>query len=132
MLVVAVARLRVPDLHDDGPPRLRDRRQQGGSRAAGIRIRRIVIGAFIVNGLLVGLAGVLEASLYGSPDATFGIGFELQVITAVIVGGVSFAGGEGGVVRAMLGALLLEAVSGVGRVRSASTRTGPTSSRARS
>ena len=82
------------------------------SRAAGIRIRRIVIGAFLVNGLLVGLTGVLEASFYGSPDSTFGNGFELQVITGVIVGGVSFAGGEGGVVRALFGVLLLEVVSG--------------------
>jgi ribose/xylose/arabinose/galactoside ABC-type transport system permease subunit len=82
------------------------------SRAAGVKIRRIVIGAFIANGLIVGLAGVLQASFYGSPDPTFGNGFELQVITAVIVGGVSFSGGEGGVLRAVLGALLIETVSG--------------------
>jgi ribose/xylose/arabinose/galactoside ABC-type transport system permease subunit len=82
------------------------------ARAAGIRVRRIVIGAFIVNGLLVGLTGVLEASLYGAPDDTFGNGFELQVITAVIVGGVSFAGGEGGIVRAVLGCALLQVIAG--------------------
>jgi ribose transport system permease protein len=82
------------------------------SRAAGVKIRRVVIGAFIANGLIVGLAGVLEASFYGSPDPTFGNGFELQVITAVIVGGVSFMGGEGGVLRAVLGALLIATVSG--------------------
>jgi ribose transport system permease protein len=82
------------------------------SRAAGIRVRRIVIGAFVFNGLLVGLAGVLSASLYGSPDSTFGNQFELQVITAVIVGGVSFAGGEGGIVRAMIGCALLQVVAG--------------------
>jgi ribose/xylose/arabinose/galactoside ABC-type transport system permease subunit len=82
------------------------------SRAAGVKLRRIVIGAFIANGLIVGLAGVLEASFYGSPDPSFGNGFELQVITAVIVGGVSFMGGEGGVVRAVAGALLIETVAG--------------------
>jgi ribose/xylose/arabinose/galactoside ABC-type transport system permease subunit len=82
------------------------------SRAAGIRVRRIIIGAFVFNGLLVGLAGVLSASLYGSPDATFGNQFELQVITAVIVGGVSFAGGEGGIARAMIGCALLQVVAG--------------------
>jgi ribose transport system permease protein len=80
------------------------------ARAAGVRTRRIVIGAFIANGLIVGLAGVLEASYYGSPDPTFGNGFELQVITAVIVGGVSFQGGQGGVLRAVLGAVLIETV----------------------
>ena len=82
------------------------------SRAAGIHVRRLVIGAFVANGLLVGLAGALQASLYSAPDQTFGVGFELQVITAVIVGGVSFAGGEGGVIRAILGVALLEVVSG--------------------
>jgi len=81
------------------------------ARAAGIRVRRITIGAFIVSGLLVGLTGVLEASSYNSADDTFGVGFELQVITAVIVGGVSFAGGEGGIIRAMLGCALLEVIS---------------------
>ncbi|HEY2439249.1 MAG TPA: ABC transporter permease [Solirubrobacteraceae bacterium] len=82
------------------------------SRAAGINVRRIVIGVFLFNGLLAGVAGVLEASLFGSPDNTYGVGFELQVITAVIVGGVSFTGGEGGVVRAMLGAMLVQVVAG--------------------
>ena len=82
------------------------------ARAAGIRVRRITIGAFVVSGMLVGLTGVLQASLYGAPDDTFGNGFELQVITAVIVGGVSFAGGEGGILRAMLGCALLQVVSG--------------------
>jgi ribose transport system permease protein len=81
------------------------------SRAAGVRVRRLVLGAFVFNGLLIGLAGALEASLYTAPDETFGTGFELQVITAVIVGGVSFAGGEGGVVRAIIGVALLEVVS---------------------
>jgi ribose transport system permease protein len=82
------------------------------SRAAGIRVRETVVGAFILNGLLVGLAGALQASLYSAPDQTFGTGFELQVVTAVIVGGVSFAGGEGGIGRAMLGVALIELVGG--------------------
>ena len=82
------------------------------ARAAGIRVRRITIGVFIVSGLLVGLSAILQASLFGAPDDTYGVGFELQVITAVIVGGVSFAGGEGGVLRAMLGCALLQAVNG--------------------
>jgi ribose transport system permease protein len=85
---------------------------RAASHAAGVRVRRIVIGVFLFNGLLIGLVGALEASLYGSPDQTYGTGFELQVITAVIVGGVSFMGGEGGVARAMIGVALLTVVSG--------------------
>jgi ribose/xylose/arabinose/galactoside ABC-type transport system permease subunit len=83
----------------------------GGSKpaaeAAGINTRRIVIGAFIWGGLLVGLAGVLAASRFDAPDPTYGVGFELEVITGVLLGGVSFAGGEGSIFGAMLGVLAL-------------------------
>lgn len=67
------------------------------AEAAGLPIRRIVLACFAINGLFVGLVGVLAASRYGSADPHFGIGFELDVITAVILGGVAFAGGEGGI-----------------------------------
>ncbi len=83
----------------------------GGNRdacqAAGVRVRRLVIGAFAFGGLLVGLAGILAASRFDSPDATYGTGFELDVITGVLLGGVSFAGGEGTVPGAVLGVLAL-------------------------
>jgi ribose transport system permease protein len=73
--------------------------------AAGLNVRRLVLGSFVVNGLVVGLAGVLSASRLGTANPGFGIGLELDVITAVILGGVAFAGGEGtlgGVVLALL------------------------------
>ena len=66
-----------------------------------------MIGAFAFGGLLVGLAGILAASRFDSPDATYGTGFELEVITGVLLGGVSFAGGEGTVPGAVLGVLAL-------------------------
>jgi ribose/xylose/arabinose/galactoside ABC-type transport system permease subunit len=77
------------------------------AQAAGVNVRRISIGCFIVGGLLVGLSGVLAASRFDTPDPTYGTGFELQVITGVLLGGVSFAGGEGSVFGAMLGVLAL-------------------------
>ena len=77
------------------------------AQAAGVNVRRIMIGAFIVGGLLVGLAGILAASRFDTPDPTYGTGFELEVITGVLLGGVSFAGGEGSVLGAMLGVLAL-------------------------
>ena len=110
------------------PPHLRPRREQGGEPRRGHpdppdRDRRVPRS----TGCMVGLTGVLEASYYGSPDSTFGNGFELQVITGVIVGGVSFAGGEGGVVRAR-SARSCSRSSAARWSRGASTRTGPTSS----
>ncbi len=81
----------------------------GGNREAsarvGIRIRRIVLVTFAFNGLLCGLGGVLLASRFGSASPQFGVGLEVDVITAVILGGVAFTGGEGsmaGVVMAVI------------------------------
>ena len=90
----------------------------GGNReaadAAGLRVRRLVLGSFAVNGLFVGLVGVLAASRYGSADPTYGVGFELDVITAVILGGVAFAGGEGGIGGVLLAVVFLGVIdSGV-------------------
>jgi ribose/xylose/arabinose/galactoside ABC-type transport system permease subunit len=83
----------------------------GGSKqaaeAAGINVRRITIGAFVYGGLLTGLAGVVTASRFDAPDPTYGVGFELVVITGVLLGGVSFAGGEGSIIGGLLGVLAL-------------------------
>jgi ribose/xylose/arabinose/galactoside ABC-type transport system permease subunit len=81
------------------------------AEAAGLKVRRIVLGSFAVNGLLVGLAGVLAASRFGSADPSFGVGFELDVITAVILGGVAFSGGEGGIGGVILAVALLGVVN---------------------
>jgi ribose/xylose/arabinose/galactoside ABC-type transport system permease subunit len=73
----------------------------------GIPVRRYIIGAFMVTGLLVGVGGVLLASRFGTASADFGVGLEVQVITAVILGGVSFNGGEGSMVGAFLAVVFL-------------------------
>ena len=80
------------------------------ARLAGLRSGRRVFTAFAVSGACAGLAGVLYAARYGTIDSTAGSGFELQVIAAVVVGGVAIFGGSGSVVGAALGALLLEAI----------------------
>jgi ribose/xylose/arabinose/galactoside ABC-type transport system permease subunit len=77
------------------------------SEAAGLNVRRLVLGVFLVNGLIVGLAGVLAASRFVTATPAFGLGYELDVITAVILGGVAFTGGEGNIPGVMLAVLLL-------------------------
>jgi ribose transport system permease protein len=77
------------------------------SEAAGINVRRLVLGTFTVNGLIVGLAAVLAASRYGTASPSFGVGYEFDVITAVILGGVRFTGGEGDILGVMLAVALL-------------------------
>ena len=73
--------------------------------------RRRVLGAFTVSGAIAGVAGVLWAAQYGTIDSTAGTGYELQVISAVVVGGVAIFGGSGSAVGAALGALLLNTIS---------------------
>jgi ribose/xylose/arabinose/galactoside ABC-type transport system permease subunit len=83
----------------------------GGNReactAVGIPVRRFVISAFFLNGCAVGLSGALAASRFGSASPSFGVGLELDVITAVILGGVTFTGGEGSILGVMLAVALL-------------------------
>jgi rhamnose transport system permease protein len=80
------------------------------ARLAGLKSGRRVFAAFVVSGACAGLAGVLYAARYGTIDSTAGSGYELQVIAAVVVGGVAIFGGSGSVVGAALGALLLNTI----------------------
>ena len=73
----------------------------------GIRSRLVVFTAFAVCGLLAGLAGVLWGARFGTINATAANGVVLQVVAAVVVGGVNIFGGSGTVYGAGLGALFL-------------------------
>ena len=80
-------------------------------RLAGIPTARRVFGAFLISGGLAGLGGVLWAAQYATITSTAANGLELQVIAAVVVGGVAIFGGSGTVVGAALGALLLQTIN---------------------
>ena len=73
----------------------------------GVRSRLTVFLAFALSGMLAGIAGVLWGINYGAIYANSASGQSLAVIAAVVVGGVSIAGGSGTVVGAALGALFL-------------------------
>jgi rhamnose transport system permease protein len=81
------------------------------ARLAGIPIGRRVFMSFAVSGAIAGVAGVLWAAQYGTVDSTAGTGYELTVVTAVVVGGVAIFGGSGSAVGAALGALLLATIN---------------------
>ena len=78
---------------------------------AGIPAGRRVFTAFTLSGALAGLAGVLFLALHAQIDVTGGTGYELTVISAVVVGGVAIFGGSGTVLGAALGALLLNTIN---------------------
>ena len=80
------------------------------ARLSGIPVGRRVLTAFVVNGALAGLAGVMYAARFQTLDATAGSGQELFVVAAAVVGGVAIFGGSGSVYGAALGALLLTTI----------------------
>ena len=82
-----------------------------GARLAGVRSERRVLTAFTLAGALAGLGGVLFTARFGTVDATAGVGYELTVIAAAVVGGVAIFGGTGSVYGAALGALLLGTIT---------------------
>ncbi len=84
--------------------------EPAAARLAGIAVGRRVFTAFLVSGALAGLAGVLHAARYGTVDATVGTGLELQVVAAVVVGGVAIFGGSGTAWGAAIGAVLLATI----------------------
>jgi len=74
---------------------------------AGIQPRRVALAVFVAMGGLTGLAAVLHAARFAAVDPTAGTGLELQVIAAVVVGGVAISGGRGTLVGPLIGVLLL-------------------------
>jgi ribose transport system permease protein len=74
---------------------------------AGIRVDRTRLWAHALLGALAGLAAVANCSRLGSADPNAGVGFELSVIAAVVVGGTSLLGGRGSVARSLLGVLII-------------------------
>lgn len=85
----------------------------GGSaeaaRLAGLNPRRIVTISFIIIGVLTAIGGIVFAARMNTGQPTAGVNLEFDAITAVILGGVSFAGGVGSMFGTVLGVLLIQA-----------------------
>jgi ribose transport system permease protein len=81
-----------------------------GAKRVGIHVDRVLIGVYIFSGLMAGIAGVITAGQTGVGDANAGLLYELQAIAAVMIGGVSFLGGRGGVSNAIVGALTVTVI----------------------
>jgi ribose transport system permease protein len=77
------------------------------ARLTGIPVPFVLIFAYGVSGLLSGLGGVMSASRLYSAQGQLGIGYELDAIAAVILGGTSFSGGIGTVFGTLIGALII-------------------------
>ena len=80
---------------------------EDAARLMGLRVDRVVIGTYALSGLLAGLAGVVLAGRLGAGQPVAGIGWELDAIAAVVVGGTLLTGGQGGAGATLIGVLLL-------------------------
>ena len=88
----------------------------GNPKAAllsGINVPRMQVLAFTLMGLLAGIAGVAFAARVGSSVSVAGVGAELRVITAVILGGASLTGGKGTVWGALIGVLFIALIQNI-------------------
>jgi rhamnose transport system permease protein len=81
------------------------------ARFSGIPVERLTFILFVVSGALSGLAGALLTARLGSMRSNIGIGWELDIVTMVILGGVSIAGGVGSILGVVLAVLVLGLVT---------------------
>ena len=77
------------------------------TRLSGVNVDRWKIIIYAVDGLFVGLAGIVIASRMNSAQPGLGMGYELDAIAAAVIGGNSLSGGEGSVVGTIIGAFLI-------------------------
>jgi ribose transport system permease protein len=77
------------------------------TRLSGVNTDRWKIIVYIVDGLFVGLAGIVIASRMNSAQPGLGMGYELDAIAAAVIGGTSLSGGEGSIVGTIIGAFLI-------------------------
>lgn len=83
------------------------------ARLIGIKTNKVRIIAYMISGALAGVAGVLNASRFGSASSTTGIGSEMIVISAAVLGGSSLSGGHGNIFGVFLGVLFITLLSNV-------------------
>lgn len=80
---------------------------ESATRLSGINVDRVKIGVYAICGLLSALAGIIVTSRLSSAQPTAGVGYELDAIAAVVVGGTSLMGGRGRIMGTLIGALII-------------------------
>lgn len=78
---------------------------------SGVNLVKNIMLIFIISGILYGLAGFLEAARAGSTTTSTGFNYELDAISACVVGGVSFTGGIGTIPGVLIGTVLLQVIN---------------------
>lgn len=81
--------------------------------ASGVKTKSIVRRAFILDGIMTAIAGIVMMSRMNSGQPASGIGYEFDAITAVVVGGTSLAGGSGTIAGTIIGAVIVGILNNV-------------------
>lgn len=81
------------------------------AQLAGIPVAKRTFWAFVINSLIASTGGIILLSRFNAADTNSGLGLELNVIAACVVGGVAIAGGIGTVYGTLIGALLLQSIT---------------------
>ncbi|GMQ62693.1 ABC transporter permease [Vallitalea maricola] len=84
---------------------------QEASLLSGINVDFYKIIVFVINGLMAGLAGIVLTARLSTATAVAGEGYDLDAIAAVVIGGTSVTGGEGNILRTIIGVLLMSVIS---------------------
>ncbi|KOP71694.1 ABC transporter permease [Cytobacillus solani] len=84
---------------------------QDGAVLIGIPVKRYKVFAFVISGICAAVAGLIFASQIGFISTTAGIGIEMTVIAAAVLGGVSLSGGIGSVIGASVGAIIMSSIN---------------------
>ena len=80
------------------------------ARLSGIPIKRYLTSVYVISGALAGFGGMIAASRVASGQPNYGLGLELDVIAAAVIGGASLFGGQGTVVGTLIGAFLISLI----------------------
>lgn len=78
---------------------------------AGIPVKRYLLWVYAISGVLAALAGLINTARLGTADPNAGVGYELDAISAVVLGGTSLFGGEGKILGTLIGALILGVIN---------------------
>ena len=77
------------------------------TRLSGVRVKRYKMLVYTLSGVTAAIAGIVLTSRLMSGQPNMGVGFELDAIAAVVLGGTAIAGGRGAIIGTLIGAMLL-------------------------
>ncbi|MCL2429426.1 MAG: ABC transporter permease [Alphaproteobacteria bacterium] len=83
---------------------------ENAARLTGVPVNRVKCGAYVVSGLTAAIAAVMLTGWQGSALNNMGVGWELRVIAATVIGGANLVGGEGGAIGVVIGSALIEVI----------------------